>query len=67
MTTTTDIDELTRLWRELTGLHNGMFEIDDEIKSATNNDKEVARKIAKVYSAIEALQDEIEEYRKKTE
>ena len=67
MTTTTDIDELTRLWRELTGLHNGMFDLEGEIKEACNNDKEVAHKIAEVYSAIEALQSAIEKCREKTE
>ena len=58
-------NELTRLWRELTGLHNSMFDLEGKIKDACQNDKEVADKIAGVYSAIESLQDAIKKHEQK--
>lgn len=58
--------EQDRLWKELTHLHNGIFEIDDEIKTACPNEKEIADKITAVYNAIEDLQQAIKDYGKKT-
>ena len=63
---TQEIDELTRLDRELIGLQNGMYDLDDEIKTACNNDKEVTEKIENVYQAISNLQTAIADYKKKT-
>ena len=62
---TTEIDEFTRLDRELNGLSNAMFDVDGEIKEACNNDKEVTKKIEAIYSAITDLQAEIEKYGKR--
>ena len=64
---TPEIDEFTRLDRELTGLHNGMDNLDDEIKTACQNDTKVAAKIEDVYAAITDLQAAIKKYRKKTD
>ena len=65
--TTPEIDEFTRLDRELNlQVANALFGLDGEIKEACNNDKEVAEKIDDVYSAISDLQAAIEKYRKKT-
>lgn len=66
MTPTNEIDEFTRLDRELTGLHNGMYDLDDEIKTACQNDKTVKEKIEDVYEAIYDLQKAIAKYKKKT-
>ena len=63
---TTEIDEFTRLDRELNGVSNAMFNVDIEIKAATNDDKEVAEKIEDVYQAIANLQQSIVDYKKKT-
>ena len=46
------IDEFTRLDRELTGVSNALIDVDIEIKAATNEDKEVAEKIEDAYQAI---------------
>ena len=48
----TKIDELTRLDRELNGVSNALFDVDCDIKAATNEDKEVVDKIEDVYQAI---------------
>ncbi len=64
---TQKIDEFTRLDRELTGLHNGMDDLDGEIKTATNDDQEVTEKIEAIYSAITDLQAAIEKYGKRKE
>ncbi len=58
------IDEYTRLDRELNGVSNALFEIDGDIKAATNDDKEVTEKIEAIYSAITDLQAAIEKYKK---
>ena len=58
------IDEFTRLDRELNGVANALFDIDGEIKEACNNDKEVTEKIEDVYSAITDLQAAIGKYEK---
>ena len=63
---TPEIDELTRLYRELTGLHNGMDDLDGEIKTACQNDPKVCAHLTAVYFAIESLQGAIKEYKKKT-
>ena len=63
---TTEIDELTRLDRELNlQVANALFGLDCEIKEACNDDKEVAEKIEAIYSAITDLQAAIEEYGKR--
>ena len=64
---TQNIDELTRLDRELTGLHNETYDLDGEIKTACQNDKEVTEKIEDVYSAITDLQTAINNYKKRKE
>lgn len=56
---TQEIDEFTRLDRELNGVSNAMFDVDGEIKEACNDDKEVTEKIEDVYQAIA-------DYKKKT-
>ena len=61
------IDEFTRLDRELNGVSNAMFDVEIEIKPACNNDKEVTEKIEAVYSAITDLQVAIEKYKKRKE
>ena len=64
---TPEIDEYTRLDRELTGVSNALFGIDGEIKEACNDDKEVTEKIEDVYSAITYLQAAIEKYKERKE
>ena len=60
------IDEFTRLDRELTFLHNGMYNLDDEIKTACQKDPCVRAHITAVYNAIESLQQAIKDHKKKT-
>ncbi len=62
---TQEIDEFTRLDRELTGVSNALFGLDGEIKEACNDDKEVTEKIEDVYQAICNLQQAIDDYKKK--
>ena len=65
MTTTNEIDEFTRLDRELNGISNALFDVDGEIKEACNDNKEVTEKIEDVYSAITDLQAAIDKYGKR--
>ena len=62
-----EIDEFTRLDRELNGVSNTFFDVDIEIKSACNENKEVAEKIEDVYSAIANLQSAIDDYKNDNE
>ena len=60
-----ELDEFTRLDRELNGVSNALFDLDDEIKTACQNDKEVTEKIEDVYQAICNLQQAISDYGKR--
>ena len=62
---TPEIDEFTRLDRELNGVSNALFDVDGEIKEACNDDKEVTEKIEDVYQAIANLQSAIDDYKKR--
>lgn len=62
---TPEIDEFTRLDRELNGVSNALFGLDGEIKEACNNDREVTEKIEDIYSAITDLQAAIDDYKKR--
>ena len=64
---TPEIDEFTRLDRELNGVSNAFLDVEIEIKPACNEDKEVTEKIEDVYTAITDLQAAIKKYRKKTD
>ena len=65
MTPTNEIDEFTRLDRELNGVSNALFGLEGEIKEACNDDKEVTEKIKGVYQAICNLQQAIDDYGKR--
>ena len=63
--TSPELDEFTRLDRELNSVSNALFDVEIEIKPATNEDPEVAEKIEAVHSAISDVKIAIENYRKR--